>query len=268
MDSLMVKRQEIFGVCTLPLIPGRKEPREASEMVSQLIFGEPYEVLDIQEKWIFVRNSLDHYEFWIDRKMHSKCSYRDHETFMGSKDVLLDPVSRVQNKNTRETLLLSMGSRLPQLDAHGFELLDQKFGFVDVPGLVEPKNIEEQAKKLLNAPYLWGGKSVFGIDCSGYVQIVMSSFGISLPRDAYQQADYGEQVTFRDLIEPGDLVFFDNEEGRITHVGIALDTERIIHASGKVRIDKLDHQGIYNEEISSYTHNTRVIKRIFNRDIA
>ncbi|HEX2935487.1 MAG TPA: C40 family peptidase, partial [Bacteroidales bacterium] len=128
--------------------------------------------------------------------------------------------------------------------------------------LGSPIEIEEVARKFLHAPYLWGGRTVFGIDCSGFTQIVYKMNGIGIPKDAYQQAEIGEPVQFVEDTRTGDLAFFDNEEGRITHTGIILGKSEIIHASGEVRIDKFDHQGIFNEEDNAYSHKLRLIKRI------
>ena len=114
----------------------------------------------------------------------------------------------------------------------------------------------------LNAPYLWGGKTPFGVDCSGFTQMVYKLNGYKLMRDASQQSKQGEALSFIEESEPGDLAFFDNEEGNIIHVGIIMDDNYIIHASGKVRIDRLDHLGIYNAEINKHTHKLRVIKKI------
>ena len=125
--------------------------------------------------------------------------------------------------------------------------------------------IHRCARQFLNAPYLWGGRTILGIDCSGFTQLVMLLNGRSIPRDAYQQAELGDTVAFVEEAQTGDLAFFDNAEGRITHVGIVLrEAEHhvsIIHASGKVRIDALDHQGIFNAERSAYSHKLRIIKR-------
>jgi cell wall-associated NlpC family hydrolase len=120
----------------------------------------------------------------------------------------------------------------------------------------------ETALMYLHAPYLWGGRSPFGIDCSGFVQVVYKFSGIQLPRDAWQQAEKGDLLSFIEESAPGDLAFFDNDEGTIIHVGILLENNRIIHASGKVRIDVIDHQGIYNRDLRAYTHNLRLIKSI------
>ena len=120
----------------------------------------------------------------------------------------------------------------------------------------------ETAYLFLNAPYLWGGKTIFGIDCSGFTQMVYKLNGHQLLRDASQQATQGDPLSFIEESEPGDLAFFDNEEGLITHVGIMLKDNHIIHASGKVRVDRIDHTGIYNNELRTHTHKLRVIKRI------
>ena len=127
----------------------------------------------------------------------------------------------------------------------------------------KPKSdIVSTAFLYLNAPYLWGGKSPFGIDCSGFTQMVYKLCGYKLLRDAYQQSNQGDALSFIEESEPGDLAFFDNEEGKIIHVGIIMENNYIIHASGKVRIDRLDHLGIYNAEQNKHTHRLRVIKKI------
>lgn len=112
-----------------------------------------------------------------------------------------------------------------------------------------------------DTPYLWGGRSQWGIDCSGFSQLIYSCFDLSLPRDAYQQAEMGQTVDFVSEIRVGDLAFFDNAEGRITHVGIMLDRDTIIHASAKVRVDRMDTEGIFNAEQNRYTHKLRIVKR-------
>jgi cell wall-associated NlpC family hydrolase len=123
--------------------------------------------------------------------------------------------------------------------------------------------IKERAMPFLSTPYLWGGRSVFGIDCSGFTQMVFRFFNIPLLRDAYLQATQGDVVGFLQEARCGDLAFFDNAEGRITHVGILLNDQEIIHSSGNVRIDKIDNAGIINVETSVRTHKLRIIKRYF-----
>ena len=130
------------------------------------------------------------------------------------------------------------------------------------PPVYSPQAMVEFAQKFLGAPYIWGGRSLFGIDCSGLVQLCARAAGKLLPRDASQQVQEGELVYFLPEIQPGDLAFFGNEDGKIVHVGIMLDSERIIHASGKVRIDYLDQTGIFNKERNEHTHRLQVIKRL------
>jgi cell wall-associated NlpC family hydrolase len=119
------------------------------------------------------------------------------------------------------------------------------------------------ALEFLNVPYLWGGKSVFGIDCSGFVQLVFRLYDLNLPRDAYQQAEIGELIDSKEARQ-GDLAYFTNEKGKIIHVGIVLDNETIIHASGRVRIDQLTKSGIYNSDYCKETHKLHFIKRVLN----
>jgi cell wall-associated NlpC family hydrolase len=126
----------------------------------------------------------------------------------------------------------------------------------------EKANLVKTALLYLNAPYLWGGKTPFGIDCSGFTQMVYKINGYRLPRNAFDQVSQGDSLSFIEESEPGDLVFFDNEEGTIDHVGIIMENNYIIHAHGKIRIDRIDHTGIFNTETGNYTHALRVIKKI------
>jgi cell wall-associated NlpC family hydrolase len=169
-----------------------------------------------------------------------------------------------------------MGSSLPGLEGQFFTINGENYVFEgpvsDSTQLEEAsspqerieakKGITEDAMLYLNSPYQWGGRSPFGIDCSGFAQMVYKLKKIKLLRDASQQATQGEVVNLLEEAEPGDLAFFDNEEGNITHVGILLDHFRVIHASGSVRIDSIDHEGIYDEKQGKYTHRLRLMKRI------
>jgi len=158
-----------------------------------------------------------------------------------------------------------MGSTLPFYSNKSLSFGGNKYSFEGNTVLASakrPENITLQAQLYLNSPYLWGGKSPFGIDCSGLTQIVYKMCGYQLRRDANQQAEQGETISFLEECKPGDLAFFDNEDGKIIHVGIITHGNNIIHASGKVRLDKLDHQGIFNGETKKYSHNLRLLKRI------
>lgn len=236
-----------FGICDLTVIPIRKEPAHTSEMVSQLLYNELYEVLDEHNEWKLIRTEIDHYEGWIQGIQHHPVTDQQYLETKGKPwHIVNRPVVNHHGKH------LSMGTLL-------FEPDDLTMEF---PASFSPTLMVEFGQKMLGAPYLWGGRSIFGIDCSGFVQLCARAAGKLLPRDASEQVKEGELVYFLPEIQPGDLAFFGNEDGRIVHVGMMLDNERILHASGQVRIDYLDQSGIFNKERNEHTHRLQVIKRI------
>jgi len=259
-----------FGICILSIIPGRKEPADSSEQVTQLLFGEHYVVKEKRSKWIRIQCEMDEYECWIDRKQHHPISekFGDRLNKQRFTAVSLELAGIVQNEATREITPILMGSTLPFLKDSIFKIDKQAYRFEGMAQTkAEKKNIDslvQNAMVYLNAPYLWGGRQPFGIDCSGFVQLCYRMSGILLPRDAYQQATLGHALSFIEEAKPGDLAFFDNQEGKIIHVGMLLENNHIIHASGKVRIDRIDHQGIYNNDVKDYSHRLRIIKRIID----
>ena len=246
-----------YGICNLSVVPLRAEAADTSELVSQVLYGELFKVLEIRKKWSRIRLSFDGYEGWIDKKQfllveeEDFYSLKEKPSKMSSD--LVDYVTTAEN----QLLSICIGSNIkssPYLQ-HSFEgkFISEKF----------PKqHLIETALIYLNTPYLWGGKTPFGIDCSGFTQMVYKLNGYRLKRDASQQATQGEALSFIEESEPGDLAFFDNSEGNITHVGIIMKDNYIIHAHGKVRIDRIDHSGIFNYEARAHTHKLRVIKRI------
>lgn len=245
---------EQLGCIAIPLVPGRREPNDKSEMITQLLFGEVYVALEEQKKWVLIRNEADQYECWIDRKQHTVITEK-----LNLNQTIRSTIAPLVSGN--QTWFLPAGSKV---NFDEFSIGKRKFSF---NGSNDPAKKDPilYANQMLGAPYLWGGKSVLGIDCSGFVQVVFSCCGIQLPRDAYQQAVVGETVDFVETARAGDLAYFDNEEGHITHVGIMLDGEHIIHASGSVRIDRIDHEGIYNSETESYSHRLRIVKRLIDK---
>lgn len=256
---------EGYHVCRISVAPLRKEPTDRSEIVSQLLFGDRVIVLEKEEKWCFVKTHHDHYEGWMDHKQLQQLTalqYNDEQSYRYVTAVNFD--NRLVNDNG-EVYYLSPGSTLPFYEDGYCFLGDIRFEVKTtpfVPNAAEfTAKVEETAKFFLNSPYLWGGRTFFGIDCSGFVQAVYKLNGIQLKRDASQQVEEGQLVDFLANAKLGDLAFFDNEEGKITHVGMMLSNDQIIHSAGKVRIDPIDNQGIYNKELEKYTHKLRVIKR-------
>lgn len=252
-----------YGICNLAVVPLRDEPSDKSEMISQVLFGEHFEILEEAPKWIKIKLAHDQYEGWICKKQYKEIpsSYFD-ELNLNFKDFPKNTSIFTSIKWTENNINqhITIGAILPYHGKGIGKIYKDSFSFNQTSS--DNLNVIETAKSLLNAPYLWGGRSPVGIDCSGFAQLCFRMAGIFLPRDAYQQAEIGDDISFIETSEPGDLVFFDNEEGRINHVAIVLEPGKVIHASGKVRIDLLDHHGIFNEEKKEYTHKLRIIKRI------
>lgn len=256
-----------FGICLLSVIPLRKEPSDKAEMVSQLLFGELIVVLNAQQNWLQIRNVQDSYEGWIDAKQIEPLDENEFNTLNHQpKHYITDLVEVITRLDTNDMIPVTMGACIRNISNGKFRVKDLSFSctaeLISGESISGYLQIKENAMTLLNAPYLWGGKSPLGIDCSGFVQLVYMLSGIHLMRDASMQAGMGEPISFLEEARPGDLLFFDNEDGQIVHVGIYLENNKIIHASGKVRIDSIDHQGIFNTDLSRYSHTLRLIRRV------
>lgn len=252
----------MFGICNLAIIPLRAEASDRSETVSQVLFGEHFEVLEELKQWSKIKMQYDRYEGWIDSKQYQKISEGDYEQL--SEDSIVLSSDLVEYLTAKNNLLMPipLGASLSFLNHSEINTGQFDFEGMRISGVKPKQNLVQTAFMYLNAPYLWGGKTPFGIDCSGMTQMVYKLNGYHLLRDASQQATQGEALSFIEESEPGDLAFFDNEDGKIIHVGIIMENNYIIHASGKVRIDRLDHLGIYNAESNKHTHKLRVIKKI------
>ncbi|MEI6696078.1 MAG: C40 family peptidase [Bacteroidota bacterium] len=254
-----------YGICNLNLIPVRKSAGHTSEMVSQLLFGETFDILQQQENWVEIQMHADQYIGWIHQLQFLNLEKADLDKLNNQTRVFVnDLTATVTEKSSGINFPLLMGSSLPLPKENQFSFAGKDYTFKGnyFQSLKHKDQIIPFAIQYLAAPYLWGGRTHFGIDCSGFTQIVYKCAGYSLPRDASQQALEGEALSFLSEATPGDLLFFDNEEGNIVHVGLLLDENKIIHASGKVRIDTIDHQGIFNADLKKYTHNLRLIKKI------
>lgn len=234
------------GICIVTVAPVRAENSDKAEIVTEILFGESADILESVKNWTKIKMHYDGYEGWMDTKQLKPVS----DEFLASRKVTIITEDFSSVMTNEGKTLLSMGSE------------------VEYPAVVSRRShdlresIALAAKEFLNVPYLWGGKSFFAVDCSGFTQLVYKIHDIKIPRDTYQQAEEGEALSFVEESRPGDLAFFENSEGKIIHVGIMLDNQKIIHASGKVRIDTLDSTGIFNKELNKHTHKLRVIKKI------
>lgn len=252
----------MFAICNLAIIPLRAEPSDRSEIVSQILFGEHFEIIETQKQWSKVKLQFDGYEGWVDSKQYQLISEKNFGDL--SKDAIILNADLVDYLATPANVLvpIPLGASLSFLHHTDINTSNFEFEGLRASGVKLKEKLIATAYMYLNAPYLWGGKTPFGIDCSGLTQMVYKLNGYKLLRDASQQSTQGEALSFIEESEAGDLAFFDNEEGNIIHVGIIMENNYIIHASGKVRIDRLDHLGIYNAELNRHTHRLRVIKKI------
>jgi hypothetical protein len=253
------------GICRLAMVPVRAEASDKSEMVSQLLFGEHYAVVENNAKWLKISIAYDGYEGWLDTRQHTNISdeYYHHLNSTEFK-IATDLLSTILYKKERIPILI--GSILP-ISSHELFEVNEQFAFDGSSKNLGSKKdfsyLMEAAESYMNAPYLWGGRTPFGIDCSGLVQQLYRLCGYSLPRDARMQYFQGEKVTSVEASKAGDLAFFQNDSGDIIHVGIIWEKGQILHASGRVKTNKLDENGIYNDEVSGYSHNIAGIRRIF-----
>ena len=236
-----------FGIISLNIVPVRRESNAKSEMINQLFFGETIRVIKFLKKWSKIRSNVDNYEGWIRNLHFMKISSKENKSL--SKNKVFSNSEMLVNSSENQ-IIIPTGSLINNL----------KFLNYTNNNVEEKKSTLNVALSFLNSPYLWGGKTKFGTDCSGFTQSVFKTRNIILPRDASDQVKEG--VNIKNDWKSLDLAFFGDNKKNISHVGMLIGNNKIIHAYGKVRIDKLDEKGIFNEEENRITHFLQIIKRI------
>lgn len=255
-----------FGICPLSTVAIRNSASHKSEMISQLLFGEMVEVLEQKgRQWTRVRCQEDNFVGWVATQQLEEITPTEFESYQKQYAFVLDLLHPAQKDDA--FIPLTLGARLPNFDGMRFHLGSHSYSFSGQAVFPEditaqPQLILKIARRYLNAPMLWGGRSPFGLDSAGMVQVVYRLAGKQLPREAFQQVLLGESVDFVEQAQAGDLAFFENQAGRITHSGILFPENQILHVYGKARLDRVDHYGIYNVELKRYTHRLRIVRRV------
>ena len=228
-----------------------------SELVSQLLYGDCFKILSSKNEWLQIKTLNDSYVGWINNKQVNEISKIDAEKITFDDKIfstrLIDYIETDENKLSSIVLGSNIGA---------CKYLGHKYDGPKTKKTKTKPNLTKVASMYLNSPYLWGGKTPFGIDCSGLTQMIYRINGYKIPRDASQQSELGETLSFIEESEPGDLAFFDDKEGKIIHVGMLLENNYILHAHGNVRIDRIDQTGIFNQEKQKHSHKLRIIKKI------
>jgi gamma-D-glutamyl-L-lysine dipeptidyl-peptidase len=247
---------EFTAYCKVSISPLRNGANDGAEMVSQLLFGELITVKELNEPWAKVQTLADGYEGYIDFKHYQRLSDKEARRWNDGLSTLKDRELRLQTPWGVQRIC--RGSFVPEF-VKNFQIGTHTFEWLDNPECTW-KSPVDFALDYLNTPYLWGGKSPFGIDCSGIIQVIYRFQGFNLPRDAREQAEHGTEIEYEER-KPGDLAYF-SKNGKITHVGILDTADSIVHAAGFVRKDKITQHGIIRSTDEVLTHALTSIRRL------
>lgn len=262
------------GIVLHSVVPVRAEAREGAEQTTQLLFAETVNVQrdNVQStkanQWVYIKSDSDGQEGWCDSKMITILSKEEEKQVLAQerRARVCMPMTYAVSENNGQTIPLSLGTILPDYKDGRFSILGVGFRIDPNAVAAEPLELNEHnllqvCRFMLNVPYLWGGRNAMGMDCSGFVQQVMSIFGIALKRNAGEQAKQGRKIKYND-IQAGDICLFDHKDGCVSHVGIAIDKQRIIHCSGRVKVEQLTEEGIVSAERGGLTHNLLFPRRL------
>lgn len=251
-------------VCHLNAIPLYDKPASDQKMISQLLFGESGLILEKKNKfWVKVRCSDDHLIGWLKTSQITLIDENIYNKYLTDRTFALEISHPIFNDTLSKTIV--MASSLPCYDGISCKIGDEKFVYNGQAGQNIEVNVDlltKISRRYLGSPELPGGRTPFGIDAAALVQNIMKVFNVQLPRHPHAQFLLGDIVDFVELAKEGDLVFCHNHDLDIDHVGMVIAPKKVLHVYGEVRIDKLDHFGIYHTELKKYVHKLRMIKRL------
>lgn len=259
----------MVGISLHSIVPVRKEAAESAEQITQMLFGETCTILEQIPRWNRIKLDLDSQVGWVDAKMICPMKSEEYTSYREAYQqaaIVVFPLAYAVSENNNQTIPLTAGTRLNNYKDGRFEMLGVGFRIdpsmvIEKPLELNQQNIMKTIRFFINTPYLWGGKNALGMDCSGFTQIIMSLFGKQLLRNASEQVTQGSLIPGFNKAQAGDLAFFSKQDGKINHVGIIVDSEVIVHCSGRVKVEKLDEIGIFNAELGDYSHHLVQIRR-------